>query len=187
MGRSFLGTARTLGKRVRSAAYGSCIIGVRMSVSITVNDVTHAIEEDGTVPLISTLRNTLGLKGVRFGCGGEDCGACTVIVDGDLCYSCTTALSAVCGRRIQTAEGLFDRKAEALREAFIAERAGQCGYCLSGIFTTAYLLLLAPERPARADILKALSRHLCRCGSHASIVRAVERAVSSVWSMSAHE
>jgi aerobic-type carbon monoxide dehydrogenase small subunit (CoxS/CutS family) len=88
-----------------------------MSVNITVNDVTHTIE-DGTVPLISVLRNTLGLKGVRFGCGGEDCGACTVIMDGELCYSCTTALDAVCDRRIQTVEGLFDAKAEALREAF---------------------------------------------------------------------
>lgn len=152
-----------------------------MAITITVNGQPQVLEADGSLPLVFALRNMLGLKGVRFGCGGEDCGACTVIVDGELCYSCTTSLDAVAGRRIETIDGMAGAKAIALREAFIAERAGQCGYCLSGIFTTAYTILQSSQRPTRADIVKALSRNLCRCGSHPSIIRAVEKAVATVW------
>ena len=152
-----------------------------MAITITVNGQPQVLEADGSLPLVFALRNMLGLKGVRFGCGGEDCGACTVIVDGELCYSCTTSLDAVAGRRIETIDGMARAKAIALREAFIAERAGQCGYCLSGIFTTAYTILQSSQRPTRADIVKALSRNLCRCGSHPSIIRAVEKAVATVW------
>jgi nicotinate dehydrogenase subunit A len=152
-----------------------------MAITITVNGQPQVLEADGSLLLVFALRNMLGLKGVRFGCGGEDCGACTVIVDGELSYSCTTSLDAVTGRRVETVDGLAGAKADILREAFLAERAGQCGYCLSGIFTTAYLILQSSQRPTRTDIVKALSRNLCRCGSHASIIRAVEKAVATVW------
>ena len=152
-----------------------------MAITITVNGQPQVLEADKSLPLVFALRNILGLKGVRFGCGGEDCGACTVIVDGELCYSCTTSLDAVAGRRVETIDGMDGVKATALREAFIAERAGQCGYCLSGIFTTAYTILQSSQRPTRTDIVRALSRNLCRCGSHASIMRAVEKAVATVW------
>jgi nicotinate dehydrogenase subunit A len=158
-----------------------------MAIDVTVNGQAHVLEEDGSLPLIFALRNALGLKGVRFGCGGEDCGACTVIVDGKLHYSCTVTLDAVAGRHIETVDGLAGQKANALRDAFVAERAGQCGYCLSGILVTAYSILQEPKRPNRAEIVRALSRNLCRCGSHASIIRAVERAAAAVWSESAHE
>jgi nicotinate dehydrogenase subunit A len=152
-----------------------------MAITITVNGQPQVLEADGSLLLVFALRNMLGLKGVRFGCGGEDCGACTVIVDGELCYSCTTSLDAVTGRRVETVDGLGGAKADILRETFLAERAGQCGYCLSGIFTTAYSILQSSQRPTRIDIVKALSRNLCRCGSHASIIRAVEKAVATVW------
>jgi nicotinate dehydrogenase subunit A len=152
-----------------------------MAITITVNGQPQVLEADKSLPLVFALRNILGLKGVRFGCGGEDCGACTVIVDGELCYSCTTSLDAVAGRRVETIDGMDGAKATALREAFIAERAGQCGYCLSGIFTTAYTILQSSQRPTRTDIVRAFSRKLCRCGSHASIIRAVEKAVATVW------
>jgi nicotinate dehydrogenase subunit A len=152
-----------------------------MAITITVNGQPQVLEADGSLLLVFALRNMLGLKGVRFGCGGEDCGACTVIVDGELSYSCTTSLDAVTGRRVETVDGLAGAKADILREAFLAERAGQCGYCLSGIFTTAYSILQSSQRPTRTDIVKALSRNLCRCGSHASIIRAVEKAVATVW------
>jgi nicotinate dehydrogenase subunit A len=123
----------------------------KMAISITVNGQAHALEEDGSLPLIFALRNTLGLKGVRFGCGGEDCGACTVIVDGKLHYSCTVTLDAVAGRHVETVDGLIGQEANALRDAFVAERAGQCGYCLSGILVTAYSVLQESKRPSRAD------------------------------------
>jgi nicotinate dehydrogenase subunit A len=158
-----------------------------MAIGITVNGQALALEEDGSLPLIFALRNALGLKGVRFGCGGEDCGACTVIVDGQLHYSCTVTLDAVAGRHVETVDGLTGRKANALRDALVAERAGQCGYCLTGILVTAYSILQESKRPSRAEIVKALSRNLCRCGSHASIIRAIERAVAAVWSEDTHE
>jgi len=158
-----------------------------MAIGITVNGQALALEEDGSLPLIFALRNALGLKGVRFGCGGEDCGACTVIVDGQLHYSCTVTLDAVAGRHVETVDRLTGRKANALRDAFVAERAGQCGYCLTGILVTAYSILQESKRPSRAEIVKALSRNLCRCGSHASIIRAIERAVAAVWSEDTHE
>ena len=158
-----------------------------MAIGITVNGQALALEEDGSLPLIFALRNALGLKGVRFGCGGEDCGACTVIVDGQLHYSCTVTLDAVAGRHVETVDELTGRKANALRDAFVAERAGQCGYCLTGILVTAYSILQESKRPSRAEIVKALSRNLCRCGSHASIIRAIERAVAAVWSEDTHE
>lgn len=152
-----------------------------MAITLTVNGTVRELETDGSLPLIFALRNTLGLKGVRFGCGGEDCGACTVIVDGQLCYACTTSLDAVAGRHVETVDGMAGKNATIIREAFVAERAGQCGYCLSGIFATAHAILQSSQRPTRADIVKALSRNLCRCGSQASIIRAVERAVAAVW------
>jgi nicotinate dehydrogenase subunit A len=158
-----------------------------MAITITVNGVVQELEADGSLSLIFALRNMLGLKGVRFGCGGEDCGACTVTVDGELCYSCTTSLDAVAGRHVETVDGIDGVKAAILREAFIAERAGQCGYCLSGIFITAHSILRSAQRPTRADLVRVLSRNLCRCGSHASIIRAVEKAVATVWSEGMYE
>jgi nicotinate dehydrogenase subunit A len=172
---------------VNDAAVLDLFSDATMAVMLTVNGQPHVFEGDGSLPLIFALRNELGLKGVRFGCGGEDCGACTVIVDGELCYSCTTSLDAVAGRRIDTVDGITGAKANLLREAFISERAGQCGYCLSGIFTTAYALLQLSHRPTRVDVVTALSRNLCRCGSHASIIRAIETAIASVWAGGVHE
>jgi nicotinate dehydrogenase subunit A len=150
-------------------------------ITVTINGKDYELIEDGSLPLIFALRNTLGLKGVRFGCGAEECGACTVLVDSALSYACTTTLEAVAGRKVETIDGLADRNALILRDALLAERAGQCGYCLSGIFVTAYSLLRALTPPDRHYIKKSLSRHLCRCGSHSGILRAVERAVAEVW------
>ena len=150
-----------------------------MTIHIIVNDAPVDLEEDGALPLLHALRNCLELKGTRFGCGGEDCGACTVLVDGDPSYACTITLDAVAGRRVQTVEGLSGWQADILRAAFVQEGAGQCGYCLSGIVMTASTLLSGPRPLARADIKAALSRHLCRCGSHPGIIRAVERAVAA--------
>jgi aerobic-type carbon monoxide dehydrogenase small subunit (CoxS/CutS family) len=151
-----------------------------MPITINVNGTDREVSENGEPSLLHVLRNALGLRGVRFGCGNEDCGACTVLVNGEPFYSCTAKLDAVEGKAIITVEGLEGPEADALREAFLAERAGQCGYCLSGILVSAYALMHRGEPLARAEIQAGLSRHLCRCGSHPSILRAVARALAAM-------
>jgi nicotinate dehydrogenase subunit A len=124
---------------------------------------------------LDVLRNHLDLKGSRYGCGLEQCGSCMVLVDGKAEYSCAREVSAVAGMRIETVESLA---AHPLRQAFLDEQAGQCGYCLSGILMSAKALLDRNPDPSRADIVAALDNHLCRCGAHPRIVRAVEKAAA---------
>jgi nicotinate dehydrogenase subunit A len=129
--------------------------------------------DDPDTPLLYVLRNDLDLPGTRFGCGLAQCGACTVHVDGRATRSCNTAVSAVQGRSVTTIEG-FD-KPDPLQEAFVAEAAAQCGYCTSGIVMTARALLARNPRPSETDVREALAGNLCRCGSHARVIRAVMR------------
>ena len=147
------------------------------SVEFTVNGRKASVSVDTTTPLLDVLRNALGLRGTRFGCGLEQCGTCTVLVDGELVYACTREVGTVAGKSVTTVEGLArDGKLHPLQQALLDEQAGQCGYCLSGILISAKALLDRNRRPSRADIVAALDRHLCRCGAHNRIVRAIERA-----------
>jgi nicotinate dehydrogenase subunit A len=151
-----------------------------MGVSLTVNATPVEVRADGTTPLILALRNELGLKGTRFGCGGEDCGACMVLVDSEPRYSCTLQLDEVARKPVTTIEGLNDGLSAVLREAILAESAGQCGYCLSGIFVTLHHCISASAQPKYTEVVEALRRHLCRCGANAAILRAVDRALELI-------
>ncbi len=146
-----------------------------MSVAFEVNGRPVAVEADPTTPLLDVLRNALDLKGTRYGCGLEQCGSCMVLLDGQPIYACTREIGTVAGRRVTTIEGLT---AHRLHRAFLDEQAGQCGYCLSGIIVSAAALLERQQHPTRAEIVAALDPHLCRCGTHTRIIRAVERAAS---------
>ncbi|MBK1657673.1 (2Fe-2S)-binding protein [Paracraurococcus ruber] len=138
--------------------------------------VTVAAEPD--TPLLYVLRNDLALNGAKFGCGLGQCGACTVLVDGQPVRSCVTDLSAVAGRSVTTLEGLGTAdNLHKLQRAFIAEQAAQCGYCIPGMIMEAKALLDRMPEPAEAEIRNALADHLCRCGTHNRIVAAVQRAV----------
>jgi aerobic-type carbon monoxide dehydrogenase small subunit (CoxS/CutS family) len=138
------------------------------------------VDTDGTKPLLFVLRDELGLRGSRFGCGTEQCGACMVLIDGKPEYSCAREVAAVAGRRITTVEGLAQNGAlHQVQQAFLDEQAGQCGYCLSGILISAAALLASNSRPSRADIVAALDPHLCRCGMHNRVIRAVARAATA--------
>jgi len=143
---------------------------------LVINGKTVRIAGDGTRPLIDVLRAELGLFGTRFGCGSEQCGACMVLIDGDPAYSCAREVASVVGHSITTVEGLALTE---LRQAFLDEQAGQCGYCLSGILVSAAALLARDPQPSRAAIAAALDRHLCRCGAHNRILRAVARAAGA--------
>jgi len=152
-----------------------------MSISIEVNGRLRAVDADGETPLLYVLRNDLKLKGARFGCGLGVCGACTVVIDGKAVQSCDISLAAVAGRRITTIEGIgsVDRL-HALQAAFLEEQAAQCGYCTSGIIMTAYALLAANARPTEAEICAALDGNICRCGTHARVLRAIKKAAATL-------
>ncbi len=146
-------------------------------IAFTLNGAPAAIAMPDDVPLLAALREGAGLSGPRFGCGVEACGACHVLLDGQSVPSCMLPLSAVAGRAVVTVEGLGSEAApHPLQTAFLAEQAGQCGYCLSGILVSAAALLVANPDPDEAAIRAALDPHLCRCGSHNRIIRAVLRA-----------
>ena len=125
--------------------------------------------------LLDVLREDLGLKGTRFGCGENACGACHVLLDGRSVAACDTPLWAATGHELTTVEGLPD----ALRDAFVAEQAAQCGYCSSGMLIAAAALLRQVPQPTDAQVRLALDGHLCRCGAHNRIVRAVLRAAQA--------
>jgi nicotinate dehydrogenase subunit A len=133
--------------------------------------------DDEESPLLDVLRNSLGLKGTRFGCGLEQCGCCMVLIDGAPEKCCTKPVWSVVGKEIVTVEGLGDAaRPHPLQQAFLDEQAGQCGYCLAGILVSAKALLDKNPKPSRAEIAQALDGNICRCGSHNRILRAVEKA-----------
>ena len=142
-----------------------------------VNGLEREVRADPATPLLHILRNDLGLKGTRFGCGEGHCGACTVLVDGKPLQSCDTPLWSAAGHDITTVEGLAkDGAPHPVQQAFIDEQAAQCGYCINGIMLSAVALLERNPDPGEVDIIAALDRNLCRCGTHVRILRAIARA-----------
>ncbi|MDA1099260.1 MAG: (2Fe-2S)-binding protein [Proteobacteria bacterium] len=146
---------------------------------MTVNGSIEQVEARASLPLIYVLRNELGLTGTRYGCGLEQCGCCMVLIDGDPAYACTRSMESIAGRAVLTVEGLGTAAdLHPLQQAFLDEQAGQCGYCLSGILISAKALLDRKPNPTRAEITEALDGHLCRCGAHTRIIKAVGRAAA---------
>ncbi len=133
------------------------------------------------VPLLSVLREDLALCGPKFGCGQGECGACMVLVDGQPQTSCNLPLWSLENRQITTLEGLGTVEApHPLQTAFLEESAAQCAYCVAGIITTAAALLKSQPNPSREAIVEALDKHLCRCGAHNRMVRAIQRAAAAM-------
>jgi nicotinate dehydrogenase subunit A len=147
-------------------------------LTLRVNGQNHKIVvDDPDTPLLYALRDDLRLRGPKFGCGLGQCGACTVLVDGEAARSCVTRALDVEGRQITTLEGLGSPdQPSRLQAAFIAEQAAQCGYCTNGMIMTATALLSRLPHPAESDVREALAQNLCRCGSHARVLAAVLRA-----------
>jgi len=149
--------------------------------ALRVNGTTKTVSVAPDTPLLYVLRNDLELNGPKFGCGLAQCGACTVLVDGQAVRSCVTPVSAVAKRRITTIEGLGTvEKLHPLQRAFIEEQACQCGYCGNGMVMSAKALLDRTPAPSEREIKQALNGHLCRCASHNRIVRAVQRAAKAM-------
>jgi nicotinate dehydrogenase subunit A len=144
---------------------------------LRVNGQVHTVDVPDDTPLLFVLRNDLQLNGPKFGCGMAQCGACTVIVDGQAIRSCVTAAGSVVGQDITTLEGIgTPEKPHRLQKAFLEEQAAQCGYCSNSMIMRAKALLDHHPHPSEAEIRTALDGHLCRCGAHNRIVRAIQRA-----------
>jgi nicotinate dehydrogenase subunit A len=147
-----------------------------MTVAFILNGNPVTLDLAPTRLLLDVLRNDLGLTGARYGCGAEQCGSCTVLVDGVPVHACGRELGTLAGRSVITVEGLGTSSAPSpLQAAFVVEQAGQCGYCLSGMLIAATALLARNPSPSRTEIAAALDPVLCRCGAHPRILRAVER------------
>lgn len=148
-----------------------------MAISLDVNGTTTTVDVPADTKLLYVLRNDLGLSGAKFGCGLAQCGACTVLVDGAAVRSCVTEVGSLQSAKIETIEGLSAGGAlHAVQRAFLAEQAAQCGYCTAGLIMASLALLRTNREPSDPQIREALDGNLCRCGSHARVIRAVKRA-----------
>ena len=146
-------------------------------MTLKVNGQDHQIDAEADTPLLYVLRDDLKLNAAKFGCGLGQCGACTVIVDGKAVLSCVTPLLLLEGKQVTTLEGLGTMSEPApIQRAFTEEQAAQCGYCIAGMMMRAQALLQRNHKPTEEQIRAELAPHLCRCGTHMRILRAIHRA-----------
>ena len=149
--------------------------------SLRVNGKNQSIDAEPDMPLLYALRNDLQLNGPKFGCGLSQCGACTVIMDGNAIRSCVTPVSAAQNKSVTTLEGLgTTKKMHKIQQAFVDEQAVQCGYCINGMIMSTKALLDKDPKPTDSQIKSALAGNLCRCGTHMRILRAVRRAAEQM-------
>ena len=147
--------------------------------TLCVNDTMHEIQDDSATPLVYILRNHLSLTGTKIGCAQEQCGTCSVLVDGECIKSCVRRGSEFEGCKITTVEGLDkDGELSPVQQAFVAENAAQCGYCTPGLVIATTALLSKNANPSYDEIIEVLNGNLCRCGSHARVFAAIEQLVT---------
>ena len=146
-------------------------------ITLNVNGTSRSVDAEPDTPLLYVLRNDLALNGAKFGCGLGQCGACTVLLDGQPVFACVVPVGVLENRQVTTLEGLGTPDAPGpLQRAFIDEQAAQCGYCIPGMMMRAQALLESNPSPSKAEIRRYMNTNLCRCGTHMRILRAVERA-----------
>ncbi len=157
-----------------------------MTMRLDINGGLLEVEADPDTPLLYVLRGELELNGAKFGCGLGQCGACTVLVDGQAVFSCITPIAALAGRRVRTIEGLGTAEApNPVQRAFIDEQAAQCGYCIAGMVMRAQALLERNPHPTEHELRDHMAVNLCRCGTHMRILAAVRRAAAAMGSANA--
>ncbi len=150
-------------------------------ITLNVNNQDHQLDVEPDTPLLYVLRGEIGLNGAKFGCGLGQCGACTVMVDGDPIFSCLTPVSAIGNRRVKTIEGLGTlSNPSPLQQAFMELNAAQCGYCVAGMIMRAEALLEKNPRPSEAELRAHMQPNLCRCGTHVRILAAIRRAAAKM-------
>jgi isoquinoline 1-oxidoreductase subunit alpha len=147
-----------------------------MAITFEVNGHPQSVDVSADTPLLWVLRDTLNMTGTKYGCGIAQCGACTVHIDGEAMRSCVTPVSSVAGKKITTIEGLSSDRSHPLQKAWIAEQVPQCGYGQSGQVMTAWAFLKKTPKPTPADVDKAMSNNICRCGTQQRMRAAIIRA-----------
>lgn len=145
------------------------------SITLDINGEVRTVEADPDTPLIFVIRNGLGLTGAKLGCGLEQCGACSVLADGEAVLSCVRPAQSFVGKKILTPEGLHENGLNVVQKALAEEGAAQCGYCTPGIAVALTALIESNPKPSREQVDNALRGHLCRCGSHARVLAAIAR------------
>jgi isoquinoline 1-oxidoreductase subunit alpha len=148
-------------------------------INLTINGKSHVVDVEEDTPLLWALRDEVGLTGTKFGCGVGACGACTVLLDGEVTRSCIMPVSAVVGKSITTIEGLSKDNTHVVQQAWIAESVPQCGYCQSGMILGAVALLKQKPHPTDAEIDGAMT-NICRCGTYNRLRKAIHRAANQV-------
>jgi aerobic-type carbon monoxide dehydrogenase small subunit (CoxS/CutS family) len=151
------------------------------TIQFKLNDKPVSLVVNADRMLLWVLRTDFGLTGPKYGCGEEQCGACTVLVDNEAVFSCQTPIKEIKGKEVVTIEGLARKgKLHPLQKAFIAHDALQCGFCTSGMILKAHSLLLKNPLPTREDIIKGMEGNLCRCGSHLRVILAIQTAAKEM-------
>ena len=153
---------------------------MQRTIAFTLNGRPAQVKTGDARMLLWVLRSDLGLTGAKYGCGAGLCGACSVLLDGEVVRACSTPLRDVAGKQVLTIEGLSrDGRLHPIQEAFLKHHAFQCGFCTPGMILNAYALLHKTPRPTRAEIIRHMDDNLCRCGSHPRIVAAIEEALNA--------
>jgi aerobic-type carbon monoxide dehydrogenase small subunit (CoxS/CutS family) len=152
-----------------------------MTLHLQVNGAAVSVDADEETTLLRVLRETLGLTGSKYGCGEGECGACTVLVDGEAVRACTTSVGSVLGKQVLTIEGLEqDGQLHPLQQAFLDVGAFQCGYCTAGMIMSGLALLNSCPDPSEKQIVAAMDGNICRCGGYRRIVRAIRQAATEM-------
>jgi len=146
------------------------------SFTLKINNKTHTVDADPTMPLLWAIRDLVGLTGTKYGCGIAQCGACTVHLNGNPIRSCSMPIKAAAGKDITTIEGLSEDNSHPVQAAWIKEQVPQCGYCQSGQIMAAAALLKRTPHPTDKDIDAAMNGHICRCGTYQRIRKAIKTA-----------
>jgi aerobic-type carbon monoxide dehydrogenase small subunit (CoxS/CutS family) len=150
-------------------------------VELHVNGSMRPVDVDPDRSLLSVLREDLALTGTKYGCGEGQCGACTVLIDGQSARSCITSVGSISGKQVMTIEGLEkDGRLHPLQEAFLQNSAMQCGYCTAGMIMSGAALLRRTSDPTRQEIVRFMDGNICRCGTYSRIIRAIEMAAASM-------
>jgi len=147
-------------------------------LNLSINKKKYSVDVDPSTPLLWVIRDTIGLKGTKFGCGEGFCGCCTVHINGEAAFSCSTAVKDAVNKEITTLEGMQEKPLRKIIDAWLEQEVSQCGYCQPGMIMTAAALLARVASPTDADIDHAMSRVLCRCGTYPRIVTAIRRAAN---------
>jgi aerobic-type carbon monoxide dehydrogenase small subunit (CoxS/CutS family) len=146
-------------------------------ITLTINGKKQQVDVDADTPLLWVLRDTVGLTGTKFGCGMGMCGACSVLLDGEVTRTCSLPISAVGNKAITTIEGLSKDRSHPVQQAWMVENVPQCGYCQSGMILSAVALLKKTPQPTDADIDAAMT-NICRCGTYSKVRKAIHRAAN---------